>query len=259
MRAPGECAKVGFVNVRLAAVALVLSLVASLTGCSTDKAAEAQADGRARRPPVVAFLGDSYTAGIGNTTKDQTYAAFTAQKLGWQVIVAGQAGTGLLAPGHDDNTFGRLYEKQLAWRPAPDMVIIAGGHNDWPYPPQLEQTAATKLLGELRQRWPSTHLVMVGPMWGNADPRTEALGIRDALKSVAKEESVPFIDPLAEQWVTGSRDSGTGNAPSYILGDDTHPNAAGHRYFADRLAADLRKLGLAEPVLGEGMRHLQAG
>lgn len=246
-------------NVRLAAVALVLSLTATLTGCSADKAAEARSDGQAQRPSVVAFLGDSYTAGIGTTTKDQTYAAFTAQELGWQVIVAGQAGTGLLAPGHDDNTFERLYEKQLAWRPAPDMVVIAGGHNDWPYPPQLEQTAATKLMGRLRQRWPSTHLVMVGPMWGSADPRTEALSIRDALKSAAKEESVPFIDPLAEHWVTGSRDSGTGNAPTYILGDDTHPNRAGHWYFADRLAADLRKLGLAEPVLGEGIKHLQAG
>lgn len=246
-------------NVRLAAVALILSLVGALTGCSANWAAGPQAEGRARRPPVVAFLGDSYTAGIGNTTKDQTYAAFTAQKLGWQVIVAGQAGTGLLAPGHDDNTFGRLYEKQLAWRPAPDMVVVAGGHNDWPYPPQLEQTAAAKLLGELRQRWPSTHLVVVGPMWGSGDPRTEALAIRDALQSASSEASVPFIDPLAEQWITGSRSSGTGNAPSYILGDDTHPNAAGHRYFADRLAADLRKLGLAEPVLGEGLRQFQAG
>jgi len=247
------------VNKRHALVALVLALMAVLTGCSADKAAQAESDGRPRSPSVVAILGDSYTAGIGSTTKDQTYAAFTAQKLGWQVVVAGQAGTGLLAPGHDDNTFERLYEKQLAWRPAPDMVVISGGHNDWPYPPSLEQTAATRLMSKMRQRWPSTHLLMLGPMWGSGEPRTEALAIRDALKAAAKQESVPFIDPLAEKWITGSRDSGTGNAPQYILQDDTHPNPAGHRYFADRLATDLRKLGLADPVLGQDARRVQAG
>ena len=70
---------------------------------------------------------------------------------------------------------------------------------------------------------------------------------------------MPFIDPLAERWVTGSRDSGTGNAPQYILKDDTHPNPAGHQYFADRLATDLRKLGLADPVLGQDASRVQAG
>ncbi|HEY3686392.1 MAG TPA: SGNH/GDSL hydrolase family protein [Streptosporangiaceae bacterium] len=242
-------------NVRLAAVALILSITTVLTGCSADSTARLQPGGAGKRVSVVAFLGDSYTAGIGDTTRDQTYAALTAQRLGWQVIVAGQAGTGLLAPGHDGHTFGQLYERQLAWRPAPDMAVIVGGHNDWPYPQSLEETSAARLVNQMRQRWPRTHLLMVGPMWGSGEPRTEVLSIRDALKSAAAQENVPFIDPLAEQWVTGSRDSGTGNAPRFILKDNTHPNAAGHRYFADRLVADLRKLGLTEPVAGVKVSH----
>ena len=246
-------------NARLTAAALILSLTAALTACSADTTEEARPGGHTRHVSVVAFLGDSYTAGIGDTTRDQTYAALTAQRLGWQVIVAGQAGTGLLAPGHDGNPFGKLYEMQLAWRPAPDLAVISGGHNDWPYPPSLEETTATQLVNRMRQRWPRTHLLMVGPMWGSGEPRTEALGIRDALKTAAKQENVPFIDPLAERWVTGSRESGTGNAPRYILKDDTHPNAAGHRYFADRLTEDVRRLGLAEPVLGQPITHPKAG
>ena len=246
-------------NARLAATALIISLTALLTGCSANKAVEAGADGSSRHVSVVAFLGDSYTAGIGDTTRDQTYASMTARTLGWQVIVAGQAGTGLLAPGHDGNTFGQLYDQQLAWRPAPDMAVIVGGHNDWPYPPSLEQTSATRLVDQMRQRWPRTHLLMVGPMWGSAEPRTEVLDIRDALKAAAKQEHMPFIDPLAEHWVTGSRDSGTGNAPRYILNDNTHPTPTGHAYFAARLVADLRKLGLTNPVLGRPVRHPKAG
>lgn len=246
-------------NVRLTAAALLLSLTALITGCSPDDAAQAKPGGEPRHVSVVAFLGDSYTAGIGDTTRDETYAALTAQKLGWQVIVAGHAGTGLLAPGRDGNTFSRAFEKQLAWRPAPDMAIIVGGHNDWPYPPSLEETTATRLIDQMRKRWPRTHMLMVGPMWGSAEPRTEVLGIRDAWKRTAKKANLPFIDPLAERWITGSRDSGTGNAPRYILKDNTHPTPAGHRYFADRLVADLRKLGLAEPVLGQPIRHPKAG
>lgn len=242
-------------NVRLTAVALILSISALLTGCSAQSSPSARSGGGAHHVSVVAFLGDSYTAGIGDTTRDQTYAALTAQRLGWQVIVAGQAGTGLLAPGHDDHTFGQLYQMQLAWRPAPDMAIIVGGHNDWPYPPSLEEAGATRLIEQMRQRWPRTHLLFVGPMWGSGEPRTEALSIRDALKTAAGRENVPFIDPLAERWITGSRDSGTGNAPRFILKDNTHPNAAGHRYFSDRLVSDLHKLGLTEPVAGVKVRH----
>lgn len=239
----------------LAAVLLCLAVL--LTGCSKS-AADTGHDADPRHVSVVAFLGDSYTAGIAGTTRDETYAAFTARKLGWQVVVAGKAGTGLLAPGHDGHTFGQLYEDELAWRPAPDMVIIAGGHNDWPYPASLEQAAARRLVERMRKRWPHSHLLMLGPMWGSGEPRTEALSIRDAWKKAAGEEHVPFVDPLAERWITGSRDSGSGNAPRYIRKDNTHPNAAGHKYFADRLVKDLRKLGLAEPVAGRGARTSRA-
>ena len=236
---------------RRAVAAVLLCLAVLLTGCSKSAAGAGQA-AEPKHTSVVAFLGDSYTAGIAGTTRDETYAALTARKLGWQVIVAGQAGTGLLAPGHHGHTFGQLYDEQLAWRPAPDMVIIAGGHNDWPYPASLEQTSARRLVDRMRERWPHTHLLLIGPMWGSGEPRTEALSIRDAWKKAASKVHVPFIDPLGERWITGSRDSGTGNATRYIRDDNTHPNAAGHQYFADRLVTDLRKLGLAEPIAGRG-------
>jgi lysophospholipase L1-like esterase len=209
-----------------------------------------QATDRERPPtaPVVMILGDSYTAGIPGTPPEETYAADVARTLGWQIIIAGYRGTGFVAPGRVGKTFQMLFDEELTWRPAPDMIMVAGGHNDWPHGPGLVTAAARQLLTKIRQQWPSTRIVLTGPMWGG-DPRPEALRVRDALKGVAGELRVPFIDPLKERWVTGNVHERTGTARRYIRRDGVHPNPAGNRYFAGRLVTDLRRLGLDKPLL----------
>lgn len=239
----------------LPSVAALVVLLA-LPGCGGAAEGRARADSterpavarqRARvTAPVVMFLGDSYTTGKLGQIPEQTYAAQTARDLGWQVILGGFRGTGFIARGHVGKDFAALFEEQLGWRPAPDLVIVSGGHNDVQHPPQRVGAAALRLLATIAQRWPKTRLLMMGPMWGG-DPVPEATAVRDALAAVAVRARVPFIDPLAEKWITGNRDEGTGNAPRYILSDGTHPTPAGARYIADRLVTDLRKLHLATP------------
>jgi lysophospholipase L1-like esterase len=200
------------------------------------------------RAPVVMFLGDSYTAGGTDNSRLLTYAAETAKRLGWQVIIGGRGGTGFVTPGRVKEPFQVLYEQQLAWRPAPDMVIVTGGHNDRFQNPTRVGTVARNLLTDMRRRWPGTHLVLMGPMWGTGTPSPDVLGIRDVLEEVAGQLAIPFIDPLREQWITGDERYRTGNAATYILRDRTHPTPAGHRYIAGRLVADLTRLGLTHPV-----------
>lgn len=199
--------------------------------------------------PVVFVFGDSYTAGTGDTPEERTYATETGRRLGWQVIVGGRAGSGFVSKGRYGQDFGTLYANQLAWRPAPDMVIVSGGHNDVGRPPDAVAAAAQRLLTDIRSRWPGTHLVLMGPMFGGDAPPA-GVRIRDELRNVAATLRIPFIDPVQDRWITGNRRKGRGNAPKYILKDDTHLNPAGNHYIADRLAAKLRELGLAQPVLG---------
>lgn len=234
----------------VAAVAVLLAL----PGCGTA-VGRARADSTPRpethttapaAAPVVMFLGDSYTTGKLGQIPEQTYAAQTARDLGWQVILGGYRGTGFVSQGHVGKDFAALFQEQLAWRPAPDLVIVSGGHNDVRHSPQVVGTAAQRLLATIRQRWPNTRLLLIGPMWGG-DPTPQATAVRDALAGVAAQAHVPFIDPLAEKWITGSRADGTGNAPRFILSDGTHPTPAGARYIAGRLVTDLRKLHLATP------------
>ncbi|HEX2312846.1 MAG TPA: SGNH/GDSL hydrolase family protein [Thermomonospora sp.] len=232
----------------------VLAALVLLCGCSGTQTPAARKSPRPKaepvRPhaPVVFMLGDSYTAGIPSVPPEETYAAETARRLGWQVVIAGYAGTGFVARGRVGKDFAALFHAQLAWRPAPDMVVVSGGHNDR-YPPARVRGAADRLLRDIRTRWPRSQVVLMGPLWGG-DPPQRALLIRDVLRDAARTHQVPFVDPLAGRWITGHIRRDTGNARRYILRDGTHPNAAGNRYLADRLVTELRALGLDRPVLG---------
>lgn len=248
---------------RLVSCALTALLLVPLTACSSEggaasrgkagdqSARNGQASGdRPAQAPVVFMLGDSYTVGIKSVPPEQTYAGETARRLGWQVVIAGQSGTGFVVRGKARRDFAMMYDAELAWRPTPDMVVISGGHNDKSAPPSAVAGAASQLLTRIRARWPQTHVVLVGPLWGG-DPPPEALRTRDALRSVAGVLGLPFVDPLQERWITGhiARPK-SGNAPIFILKDGTHPNPAGNRHIAERLMATLRVLGLDRPVLG---------
>ncbi|MGI5225433.1 SGNH/GDSL hydrolase family protein [Actinoallomurus iriomotensis] len=231
-------------------VAAVTALLAT-AGCG-GAAGRARADSAPtkaapRRAPIVMFLGDSYTTGRLGQVPELTYAADTARTLGWQVILGGYRGTGFVAVGSVHKNFADLFTEQLAWRPAPDLVIVSGGHNDRNHPPATVAGAARQLLTTIRQTWPDTRMLLMGPLWGSGDPTPKVERIRDELANVASEQNVPFVDPLRERWITGDRVQGTGNAPLYILSDGVHPSTAGARYIAGRFVADLRALKLAKP------------
>ncbi|XVQ12988.1 SGNH/GDSL hydrolase family protein [Spirillospora sp. CA-255316] len=198
--------------------------------------------------PVVMFLGDSYTVGERGSLPEYTYAAATARLLGWQPVLAGRGGTGFIAGSSVRQAFGTLYESQLGWRPAPDLLIVSGGHNDWSYPPQQVAAAAHELLERAQGRWPDSRIAVLGPIWGSQNPPQGALAVRDALRQVAQQLGMPFIDPITERWITGNRAQGTGNAAHLIQKDGTHPTKEGHRYLATRLVESLRRLGLAHPT-----------
>jgi lysophospholipase L1-like esterase len=231
---------------------LGLPLLAGCGGTGGTGPRTARADGPPAkkpvpRPSVVFFLGDSYTVGDRGVQPETTYASATGRLLGWQVIVAGRSGTGFVKTVAGQ-AFLQLFESQLGWRPAPDLLIVSGGHNDWRVPPPRVAAAARALLERARQRWPGTHLVLMGPLWGNDTPPPNELAVRNALRTLATQMAVPFVDPLAERWITGNRLTRRGNAPQYIKRDGTHPDEAGHRYVATRLAADIKRLGLAHAL-----------
>lgn len=240
---------------RLVTYALVGMLL--LCGCTASAGPSGDRTAEPQRPPVVFLLGDSYTSGIRGVPPEQTYAGVAARQLGWQVVIGGYAGTGFVQRGRIGKSFVQLDDEQFGWRPAPDMMIISGGHNDVVFSPDTVTQATRSLVMKVEQRWPKTHVVLMGPLWGG-DPVPRALSVRDAVKGVAAELDVPFIDPLQGGWIHGNTYHGTGNAPQLIRKDGTHPNQAGNLHIAARVVAELKALGLDQPRLGRAAKPSRA-
>jgi lysophospholipase L1-like esterase len=70
--------------------------------------------------------------------------------------------------------------------------------------------------------------VAVGPLSGSEEPDPVLAGVRDSAASAAQNRGVPFIDPIAEQWLGGRAD--------VLLGPDgEHPSASGQKLLRDKM------------------------
>ncbi|GAA3443860.1 hypothetical protein Pve01_48410 [Planomonospora venezuelensis] len=182
-------------------------------------------------PQTVMVIGDSFTVGSGPVARWESYAALTARELDWQLITAGAAGTGFVNPGRVGRTFQDSFDRELAWRPAPDLLVVSGGHNDRRTPPSQVYGAAARLLESVRERWPGTGIVVVGPLWMGTAPGW-AFQVRDAVALAAGEAGAVFLDPLGRRW-----------DGAMILPDGVHPTLEGHVGIARWLVAALRENG----------------
>ncbi|WP_343954040.1 SGNH/GDSL hydrolase family protein [Nonomuraea longicatena] len=193
------------------------------------------------------FVGDSFTVGSGPVPTGRAYAAETARLLGAQPVIAGAGSTGYLNRGRVGRDFLTSFEVELSWRPAPEVLVISGGHNDRRWGTPVLRQAASRLLWTVKARWPRTRVVMVGPIWIDRAP-PKAYAVRDALAEVAAQEGVAFLDPLRERWVTGDR-------AEVLLPDGVHPTLAGHARLARWLSR--RLADSAAPTNGPSARPRQ--
>jgi lysophospholipase L1-like esterase len=135
---------------------------------------------------------------------------------------------------------GRSFGQRVPWAVAfdPDVVLFFNGVNDLKHPMSSIHPAALKALEDLRRQKPDVVVIVIGPV----APRPvfgAALEMRDNVEAAALSTGAYFIDPLAERWFQG-------DAHRFIGSDKFHPTDAGHRYMADLITRDLRRLNLPE-------------
>lgn len=213
-------------------------VLAALAGCTVEAGKTGLSHTPpppAPRAPVVMIIGDSFTVGWGPVRRWETYAAQAARRLGWQLITAGAGGTGYVNPGRAGRDFHASFRQELSWRPAPDLLIVSGGHNDRRVPASEVEAAADKLFTEVKTYWPEVRIVVIGPLWVSDAPRW-AYDVRDAIAAAARRAGAEFLDPLAESDIVGDESDG-------VLPDGVHPTLRGHARLAGWL---VRSLG-AEP------------
>jgi lysophospholipase L1-like esterase len=226
-----------------AVVAVVVALLAA--ACSTGvraapevapPVAVAVGDGR----PVVAFIGDSWTWGVG-ASDGRGYAVLTAERLGWDYQLLGVRGSGYSVTGSSGSTYAPRVDAALATHP--DVVVVQGSLNERRSSPGRLAAAARVTLSRLAEAAPAdVAVVVVGASYNPGTPDATIDWINGAIAAAAQAAGLRFVDPAAENWTDP-------DVPA-LWSDPIHPGDEGHRAIADHLAELLDAIVEAAPVEG---------
>ncbi|GAB2579462.1 SGNH/GDSL hydrolase family protein [Microlunatus antarcticus] len=183
------------------------------------------------------LIGDSYTKGIGATSKKKAYAYKVAEPLGWDLTIDGKSGTGYIDPSGDgaDTYPERMWlRSHNAPDVAYDLVVIQGSSNDRKYTMGEVAGRINLTIRTSRKLWPQAQIILMGPTnpWANV---AEYAMVNDKLRAAAAGNGIPFIDPIGEQWFV------PGDGERYANVENGHPNDLGYELMARRFVADVKK------------------
>lgn len=234
---------------KIATLALTL-VIPGLAGCDRGTAEEARVPraqpaaapaaaapapaARADEGPLVIFLGDSLTAGLG-LPEDQAYPAVLDRRLDAEgtpvrVLNAGVSG---------DTTAGGLARLDWLLKQKPDVLAVCLGANDGLRGLELAETE--KNLREIvrRAKAAGARVLLLGmripPNYGPDYTRQ----FQEMYPQIAKDFDVPLVPFLLE---------GVGGVADLNQGDGIHPTAKGHEMVAATVAPYLKEV-LGAPVM----------
>lgn len=185
----------------------------------------------APRASTAVFLGDSFTSGWnGAGIGARGWPRLVGADQEWQTVNLAVAGTGFINPGWTNQPIGSRVAEAI--RRGPDVIVVAGGHNDSRWSAVATARAADEVIDRLHVAASDALLVIVAPIWQDGSPPLRCLALRDHLRRKAASIGAVFIDPLAEGWFSG--------ASHRLIGPDgLHPTDAGHRFIAERVLVAL--------------------
>jgi lysophospholipase L1-like esterase len=201
-------------------LALIVLLLAVACG-GTKKEAALPAGSK------VLALGDSLTAPHG-VKPGEDWPTLLAQKTGWIVINAGVSGD--TSAGALARLPGLLEEHQ------PQLVLVSLGGNDMLRKlPQAQTVANLGSMLDLVKARGAKALLLATPKPSIAGAVFNSLSAADFYADVAKDKKVPLIKDALPEVLSDTA----------LKGDQLHPNAAGHALLAEKIHADLKKIGFA--------------
>lgn len=187
------------------------------------------------------FFGDGIVAGANAGDGHASFVDVAARQLGWQHADYGFPGSGFTTAGAFKG--GRDYLARIAQLQGfvADVLVIEGGANDGAADAATLRAKVQAVLAAAHALVPAATIVLMGP-WSPSDtPSPATVATNDVLRTLATAAQLPYIDPLAEKWISGSY-PGSGNAAQYISSDGYYPNDKGHAFFGERVADDLKRL-----------------
>ncbi len=203
---------------------------ALLAAADTLRGCETRIEATARRAPVAAIAGASFTAGVGPDNPVQSWAVQLVQELRWNAVVYGVPGAGYARGGAGGaESMSSLLEAEDLGRLNPDLVIVQAGHDDEGVPAAVEASRVRAVISQIRAAAPHARIALLTTFSATADG-TPALRATDQAIVAAAGTADPgavIMDPLAGRWRFGHANGGL------------HPTAAGDQWIAHRVAAIL--------------------
>ena len=194
--------------------ALILGLGATLVGLEAGAAP--------LKPAVVTVLGDSITAGLGLPARDALPAQLqaTLERRGVKVVVRGAGVSG-------DTSGGGLARVDFSVGPDTTVCVIALGGNDLLQGADPARTKANlrRIIDRLKAR--GIKVVLAGVRAPPLIGASYAREFTNLYPALARETGVSYHP----DFVTGVM-----GVPRLMQRDGIHPNAAGARIVAERLA-----------------------
>ncbi|MEB3980334.1 SGNH/GDSL hydrolase family protein [Mycobacterium sp. 663a-19] len=163
------------------------------------------------------------------------------ETLGWKLVLAAQGGTGFIRGTDNPSPLRVPFIDGLDQDAATyyvDHVLIDGGRNDIGEPPERVTAAADEYLKKVHSVWPYAKLIVVLPAPVAPEVAPNYPAVADGLRQAAGSLGAYVIDPVAQQWYLGV------DMKPLLSPDGLHLNDNGEVYYASKIVASLRQLGL---------------
>ena len=192
-------------------------------GNPLDRVLPATADG-----PLVVFLGDSLTAGLGvgeaEAFPEQVRLGLAAEGIGVRVVNAGISG---------DTTAGGLARLDWVLRQEPEILVVGLGANDGLRGLAVEESEANlRAIVENAGR-SGARVLLLGMMLPPNYGPDYTTAFQEIFPRLARELETPLV-PFLLADVAG--------LPELNQADGIHPTAAGHRVLAENVLPQLRAM-----------------
>lgn len=186
---------------------------------------------------VVAFLGDSLTAGFG-LAEAQAYPAVVGELLAARGVAVRVVNGGISG----DTSAGALARVDWLLTQKPEILVVSIGGNDGLRGQPVE--ALERNLREIvrRAKAARARVLLTGQQIPTNYGPQYADSFRELYPRVAREEGVELLPFLLE---------GVAMDPALNLPDGLHPNPAGQRIVAEHVAAALEPMLTAETAARE--------
>ena len=187
------------------------------------------------------FFGDSIVAGSNTGEGNPIFTDVAARLLGWRSSNYGFPGSGFTTAGTFAGGRDYLARIQQLRGYTVDVLVLEGGNNDVNADPVALQNDIVAVVRAARALVPGITVVLMGPWSSTGAANDQLTQINAVMRALAGRAKIGYIDPIDENWITGTY-PGSGNAAQYISADGHYPNAAGHAYFGQQVATDLKRL-----------------